>query len=144
MIASILRISALVMALTALLGLSGCSGGAEDAAEKLVADQMRDPASAQFREVKVVKQQDGSEAVCGEVNGKNAFGGYVGFRGFVVHGSEVHIRNDDLNMSDIAEIEASTRAIEASTKYCILAGRTMEEIDASTTKLREQIDATGS
>jgi hypothetical protein len=138
------RTSALVIGLTAALGLSGCSGGAEDAAKKLVADQLRDPASAQFREVKVVKQQDGSEAVCGEVNGKNAYGGYVGFRGFVVHGSEVHMRNDDLNMRDVAEIEASTRSIEASTKYCILAGRTMEEIEASTMKLREQLDATGS
>lgn len=133
-----------MIGLTAALGLSGCSGGEEDAAKKLVADQLRDPASAQFREVKVVKQQDGSEAVCGEVNGKNAYGGYVGFQGFVVHGSEVHMRNDDLNMRDVAEIEASTRAIEASTKYCILAGRTMEEIEASTMKLREQLDATGS
>lgn len=39
---------------------------------------LKDPSSAQFRNV-VLK----GGAVCGEVNAKNAFGGYVGFQHFV-------------------------------------------------------------
>lgn len=49
------------------------------AAEKRVAEQLRDPAGAQFRNSRV---KDGW--VCGEVNGKNAYGGYAGFQRFVV------------------------------------------------------------
>lgn len=63
----------------AALSLVGCAD-AKRTAQAKVADQMRDPASAQFRAVKVRK----SGAVCGEVNAKNGYGGYVGFREFVV------------------------------------------------------------
>ena len=48
------------------------------AAEKSVAEQLRDPASAQFRNSRI---KDGW--VCGEVNGKNAYGAYAGFQRFV-------------------------------------------------------------
>jgi len=45
-----------------------------------------DPASAQFRNVRAVDLtlQDGTQdrRVCGEVNGKNQMGGYVGFKLF--------------------------------------------------------------
>lgn len=41
--------------------------------------RLRDPDSAQFRNVKVTR--DG--VVCGEVNGKNAFGALAGFTPFV-------------------------------------------------------------
>lgn len=57
------------------------SNGEDAAIEKaksVVADSLRDPASAQFRNVRVVSFGQGS-VICGEVNGKNAYGGYVGF-----------------------------------------------------------------
>jgi len=45
-----------------------------------------DPSSAQFRDIRVVDLvlSDGTKArrVCGEVNGKNRLGGYVGFKMF--------------------------------------------------------------
>lgn len=44
-----------------------------------VASQLVDPNSAQFRNV---KGQRGN--ICGEVNGKNRMGGYVGFKPFYV------------------------------------------------------------
>lgn len=47
---------------------------------------LRDPSSAQFRNEKLVRNAAGS-ALCGYVNGRNAFGGYVGFRQFVATGS---------------------------------------------------------
>lgn len=42
-----------------------------------IANLLRDPASAQFRKVQVQ-----GECVDGEINGKNAFGGYSGFSEF--------------------------------------------------------------
>lgn len=42
----------------------------------------KDPDSLQFRNERVSK--DDSTITCGEVNGKNGFGGYVGFRRFIV------------------------------------------------------------
>lgn len=58
-------------------------------AKKLVADQLRDPSSAQFRNV---FRHDGT--VCGQVNGKNGFGAYVGFRRFYVYEDAVAIEPD--------------------------------------------------
>jgi hypothetical protein len=47
-----------------------------------VRNQLKDPGSAQFRNVRVVPYKNG-RVVCGEVNGKNSYGGYVGFTPFV-------------------------------------------------------------
>jgi hypothetical protein len=49
---------------------------------------LRDPDSAQFRNIRVVRLEPttttrGVTQVCGEVNAKNGFGGYNGFLGFV-------------------------------------------------------------
>lgn len=44
-----------------------------------VLNQLKDPDSAKFR-----GERRGAFAVCGEVNAKNSFGGYVGFRRYVV------------------------------------------------------------
>lgn len=52
--------------------------------EAAVAADLRDPSSAQFRNIK-----QGPSATCGEVNGKNALGAYVGFRPFVYVGGIV-------------------------------------------------------
>lgn len=60
--------------------------GRPAAAKKLVAQGLRDPSSAQFRDV-----GKSDQAVCGEVNGKNAFGAYVGFRHFIVEADSVDL-----------------------------------------------------
>lgn len=56
--------------------------------KKAIADSMRDPSSVQFRDVKAVDQEVNADstmklAVCGEVNGKNLNGAYVGFTRFI-------------------------------------------------------------
>ncbi|MYN42698.1 hypothetical protein GTP55_25470 [Duganella sp. FT109W] len=48
-------------------------------ARQLVADKLNDPLSAQFRNDRLIDYN----WHCGEVNGKNAMGGYVGFRRFI-------------------------------------------------------------
>ncbi len=61
-------------------------GGARDEliakAQQTIANQLKDPAAAQFRNVNV-KDYAGGVLVCGEVNGKNSYGAYVGFKRFV-------------------------------------------------------------
>lgn len=132
-----MRPAAFILAAT--VALAGCSGEA-DAAKKLVANRLRDPSSAQFRNVQVVKQQDGTSAVCGEVNGKNAYGGYVGFQSFVVKGSEVHLRGNDFDFSSAADLDAQTAAIRANTQYCVLKGQTLAEVEAETARILEQVE----
>ncbi|MDC5446163.1 hypothetical protein ACT4Y9_18345 [Acinetobacter baumannii] len=51
--------------------LTACNGKVE----KIVSEQLKDPESAEFRNVK---------GVCGEVNAKNSYGGYTGFKRFIV------------------------------------------------------------
>nr|WP_249434167.1 hypothetical protein [Enterobacter cloacae] len=80
------------MALAIPLVLAGCKPGEEKAislAKSEVAANLKDPASAQFRNVKVAKMMDADEGrvsaiVCGEINGKNGFGAYAGFHPFFV------------------------------------------------------------
>ncbi|QOI55934.1 hypothetical protein [Rouxiella badensis] len=73
--------------------LSGCNPSDSkviDYGKEAIAQQLKDPASANFRNVifhkDSVQPSDGvSGYVCGEVNGKNSFGGYVGFGRFYIH-----------------------------------------------------------
>ncbi|WP_298698177.1 hypothetical protein [uncultured Brevundimonas sp.] len=103
-------------------------------AEGVVSRELRDPTSAQFRNVRVVDQVNGSRAFCGEVNGKNAYGGYVGFEPFVYGAGRVHIGQDDVD------------AIRAHTHHCVRQGRTeaefdahIAEIEARTARIRESL-----
>jgi hypothetical protein len=47
-----------------------------------IAYGLKDPDSAKFRNMRFVKY-NGRTVVCGEVNSKNSYGGYVGFENFV-------------------------------------------------------------
>lgn len=46
-----------------------------------VLERLKDPTSAQFRGLRFV---NGDTVLCGEVNARNSYGGYVGFVAFVV------------------------------------------------------------
>lgn len=50
--------------------------------ERAVRAELRDPASAQFRSVKVLPGGPEDGALCGEINAKNGAGGYTGFDSF--------------------------------------------------------------
>lgn len=54
------------------------------AAKAAIEKDLRDPTSVQYRGVRA----SGSLHACGEVNAKNAMGGYVGFTRFVSSGTE--------------------------------------------------------
>lgn len=54
-----------------------------------IRDRFNDPASTQFRNTKLLSS---SNVFCGEVNSKNAYGGYAGFKLFAVNsGGEIVI-----------------------------------------------------
>jgi hypothetical protein len=51
----------------------------QHAAEQAIKDTLKDPDSARFRRI-VLKEK----VICGQVNAKNAMGGYTGFAAFMV------------------------------------------------------------
>jgi len=71
------------------------------AAKKNVADSLKDPSSAQFRNVRLVPYKDGS-VICGEVNAKNSYGGYVGFKDFVASTTSATLQYEDAKYPAIA------------------------------------------
>ena len=63
-------------------------------AAKAIAKTVRDPSSVTFRNVFIQKRvMPGREPVtlCGEINGRNAFGGLSGFRAFTLVGDQVYV-----------------------------------------------------
>ena len=75
----------------ALVGLSGCQSGEDrlnNAAKAALASTMIDPTSFLTRDLRWGRDDAGARAVCGEVNGKNRMGAYVGFEAFVATGFE--------------------------------------------------------
>lgn len=83
----------------AVLGLllASCSSSAEDRliaeAQERTAETLRDPDSARFSQVRVTRPG----VVCGQVNGKNAFGAYAGAEPFVYIGLVAEKRQPDDN-----------------------------------------------
>lgn len=62
---------------------------------QLVKAKLRDPSSSTFRNERQNNKSAGDIAHCGEVNSKNGFGGYTGFRRFFVYGNSVRIESKD-------------------------------------------------
>lgn len=54
-------------------------------AQEKAAYDLRDPGSAQFRNLYALTRGMGDDSVCGEINAKNAYGAYVGFSMFYVN-----------------------------------------------------------
>jgi hypothetical protein len=97
-------------AFTVALTVAACGGTSSEDARKIeqvkaaVLDQLKDPQSAQFSNVRIV-----GGLVCGEINAKNSFGGYVGRRHFwggkpeVTAGEEVVISDEEESPCDLLE-----------------------------------------
>ena len=80
-----------------------------EALKSIVLNHLTDPESAQFRKLKLLS---GDKGLCGELNAKNKFGGYVGFRAFAVGSNEKAVilksmsldiaKEDDSKMKELA------------------------------------------
>lgn len=101
-----------------MVGLVGCSKSPEQEAKSekamlevkvqdVVKSLLKDPNSAEFQNM---------DGVCGEVNSKNSFGGYTGFKKFVVskEDSQVYFDPGDTNMPN----QDYARFNSAWFKYC--------------------------
>lgn len=61
-------------------------------AQRVAAERLKDPSSAQFRNVRVQQYLQGPlKIVCGELNAKYSYGGYVGFRQFAASPAAVYM-----------------------------------------------------
>ncbi|MGN6123959.1 MAG: hypothetical protein ACTHOJ_13490 [Sphingomonas oligoaromativorans] len=79
---------------------------------------LKDPESAKYRNLFVSRLSGGGMALCGEVNSKNGFGGYTGFKGFVVlpgDGAPAIIEDEASGMG--AEIDAELYP-QAKQRFC--------------------------
>ncbi|HFT7037083.1 TPA: hypothetical protein ACXE54_003484 [Klebsiella michiganensis] len=78
--------------LIAIIALAGCKPSADKAielAKKEIAADTRDPDSSKFRYVRFIQKEEAQDGaivgyVCGQINGKNAFGAYSGFVPFML------------------------------------------------------------
>lgn len=80
----------------------GEMGKAKDAVRRL----LKDPDSAQFRDVQACAKPG---AVRGEVNGKNSYGGYAGFEPFIYADGSAAILSDRATAYDLDRWEALSR-----------------------------------
>ena len=91
--AGVARVAALLTVLG--IGLANCSptppGSSTYEAREAVKASLNDPGSAQFEDL--IPHTDSDPHVCGMVNAKNAFGGYVGFRRFIYDAKDLKIEN---------------------------------------------------
>lgn len=84
---------------------------------------LKDPSSAQFEKVRL---SSNGAAVCGKVNAKNGFGGYVGFRDFVASHEGVAIKPPECGTVSISELfNRSPEAASACVNYAKLTGGTI-------------------
>lgn len=82
----------------ALVLVAGCQSAEDQTiaeAQRLAADLLRDPSSAQFRHLRYRVAETGARVVCGEINGKNAYGGYPGFQRFLYDSGNVKLDERD-------------------------------------------------
>ncbi|WP_299440255.1 hypothetical protein [uncultured Rhodospira sp.] len=87
------------------LMLSGDEDDMIAGAKTAVRQKLRDPDSAQFRNIRIVEHTAG-KLVCGEVNARNVFGGYVGFQLFASSGQSARILFTDLDPAIEAALNA--------------------------------------
>lgn len=104
----------LLIAATAALALSGCTGAdgrAQREAEALITSQLSDPDSAKFDEAALVA--DGGALVCGHVNAKNLMGGYAGRSVYVVWRGQAYVAPASLGAEATACCELIASATDA-------------------------------
>lgn len=75
--------------------------------QQAIAHDLKDPASAQFRSLRTYALANGERITCGEVNGKNSFGAYVGFQPFYVRHFKGQVLSKDAGSPATGYVSAS-------------------------------------
>jgi hypothetical protein len=76
----------------------------------------KDPSSVQYRDLYV--SESGSRALCGEINAKNSYGGYVGFRRFFATDEPV-----------LQDIEDPKQPTVMATMWGLMCGKEVERVE---------------
>lgn len=87
---------AVLLALLAAPAFAQADADAIAHAKAIVANKLKDPESAQFKDLvqRPPSEPGKSAVVCGWVNAKNSYGGYVGFKPFLVVGETSIVRDE--------------------------------------------------
>lgn len=94
------------MTMAALVALAGCEAKPSSQevliskAKNAASEGLRDPSSAQFRKLRA-----GTDVVCGEINGKNGFGAYAGFKPFIYSNGLAEISPETVDWNSEIELE---------------------------------------
>jgi hypothetical protein len=83
--------------------------------------QLVDPASARYRNDKIVSRAKGGRAYCGYVNARNSFGGYVGFRAFVVTEQAVTLEPSRETKETVESLQEQLDFLNLLKDYCFTA-----------------------
>jgi hypothetical protein len=73
---------------------------------KMLAQSLKDPGSAQWQWTMFPKNADGSISYCAQVNAKNSYGGYNGFKTFI---SVLNVTKGKITAGAIAGIQDNDR-----------------------------------
>lgn len=84
------------------------------AAQDAAKEGLKDPDSAKFQNLRIA-DFDGGKVVCGEINAKNSYGGYVGYKRFIAGTSAATIYNTSSKYPEIND--ASNAGIVAACGY---------------------------
>lgn len=83
--------------------------------QKAMESRLKDPDSMRLQNVRFAPNKtEGMQTVCGEVNAKNSYGGYVGFRGFYA----VYIANSNKGTPVAAVIGVDDGRTNAASIMC--------------------------
>jgi len=69
----------------------------EEDLKRIVIDSLKDPNSAEFKDLRHLE----GKALCGQINAKNSYGGYVGFKAFVADSQGVYWAGDSSTAAEI-------------------------------------------
>ncbi len=72
--------------------------------EDNVRNRLKDPESAKFSQSKVYRGFKGAPMVCGFVNAKNSYGGYIGDKGFIAAGDLIWLQGNDMQDSEFEKL----------------------------------------
>lgn len=92
--ASLEEVATLARQTRIFLGAGKSQTDAIEAAKKTVAAKLKDPEAARFQNLRMVTYAEGN-LVCGEVNGKNSYGAYVGYRPFAASPTDAVLESND-------------------------------------------------
>lgn len=92
---------AAAMAITPAAAQKSSSAKFVNDAKKVVADAFRDPDSVRFRDMGIYQKYNSElKYICGEVNAKNGYGAYVGYKSFYATARDATVIMDEENRLD--------------------------------------------